>query len=128
MKTILVVDDEYGLVETLSELLQSEGYRVVSAANGRDALERVKEEKPDLVLTDFMMPLSDGRELVRAIRALPDFRAMPIIMMTATTRTVALTDDAGTIEVAAFLRKPVSWEKLLERIVGLIGLGGETRA
>ncbi|HEY1693653.1 MAG TPA: response regulator [Polyangiaceae bacterium] len=128
MKTILVVDDEYGLVETLTELLQSEGYRVVSAANGQDGLERVKQEKPDLVLTDFMMPLSNGRDLVRGIRALPELASTPVIMMTASTRTVALTDERGTVEVASFLRKPVAWERLLEGIVKLIGPGVERPA
>ena len=73
MKTILIVDDEYALVENLAELLRDEGYRVVSAANGTDGLARVASEKPDLVITDLMMPIADGRELVRGVRALADF-------------------------------------------------------
>ena len=77
MKTILIVDDEYALVENLTELLQEEGYRVVSAANGKDGLERLQKEKPDLVLTDCMMPLADGRELVRSMQALPEFHWSP---------------------------------------------------
>jgi CheY-like chemotaxis protein len=121
MKTILVVDDEYALLENLTELLQDEGYRVVSAANGKDGLERLKKEKPDLVLTDHMMPLADGREVVRSMRALPDFRSTPVVMMSATTKTVALSDASGAVEVSAFLKKPFRWEKLLETIVGLIG-------
>ena len=124
MKTILVVDDEYALVENLTELLQEEGYRVLSAANGKDALERAQAEKPDLVLTDFMMPIADGRDLVRGMRASADLRSTPVIMMTATVKSVALSDGSGGFfDVSAFIGKPMSWEKLLAVLVGLIGKG-----
>jgi CheY-like chemotaxis protein len=124
MKTILIVDDEYALVENLTELLQDEGYRIVSAANGKDGLERVTAEKPDLVLTDLMMPIGDGRELVRGMRALADFRATPVVMMSGSTKASALSNpNGGAVEVSAFLRKPVSWDKLLDVVVRLIGEG-----
>ncbi len=128
MKTILVVDDEYALVENLTELLQDEGFRIVSAANGKDGLERLQKDRPDLVLTDHMMPLADGRELVRGMRALPDFRSVPVVMMSATSKTVALSDASGTLEVSAFLKKPFQWEKLLDAVVGLIGRGAKADA
>jgi CheY-like chemotaxis protein len=124
MKTILIVDDEYAFVESLTGLLEGEGYRVVSAANGKDGLARVLVEKPDLVLTDLMMPIGDGRELVRGMRALPEFRSTPVVMMSGSTRSSALADPAGgTVDVSAFLRKPVSWERILEAVVSLIGKG-----
>lgn len=123
MKTILLVDDEYALVETLSELLADEGYRVVSAANGKDGLARLEAEKPDLVVTDFMMPIGTGLELVRGLRALPDFGTMPVVIMSATTRSVALAHAGDTLEVSAFLQKPFQWQKLLETVVRLIGSG-----
>jgi CheY-like chemotaxis protein len=121
MKTILLVDDENALVETLTELLQDEGYRVVSAANGNDGLARLREEKPDLVLADLAMPIADGRQLVRRMRALPDFRCTPVVLMSATTRAAALSDAIGTLDVSAFVSKPFHWEKLLDAIVRLIG-------
>jgi CheY-like chemotaxis protein len=121
MKTILVVDDEYALAEILTELLQAEGYRVVSAANGKDGLARLEAEKPDLVLTDLMMPLVDGRELVRKARALPEFASTPVVLMSATTRAVAMADPSPGI--AAYVRKPFQWEQLLAIVVGLIGRG-----
>jgi CheY-like chemotaxis protein len=129
MKTILLVDDEYALVENLTELLQDEGYRVVSAANGKEWLARLKNEKLDLVLTDLMMPIADGRELVRSMRALPDFRSVPVVLMSATTKAVALSDAGGTLEVSDFIRKPFRFERLLEAIARLIGKGerGDTR-
>src|SRR6266852_2990631 len=108
MKTILVVDDEYFLVETLSALLETEGYRVVSAANGKDGLAQLVKESPDLVLTDFMMPVTDGLELIRGLHALPDFRSLPVVMMSASREDVALSghpkDRAPGI--SAFLGKP----------------------
>ncbi len=83
MKTILLVDDEYGLVETLGELLEEEGYVVESASNGKDGLVRAAAARPDLVLTDFMMAIGDGAELARAVRALPGLERIPIVMMSA---------------------------------------------
>jgi CheY-like chemotaxis protein len=124
MKTILLVDDEYALVENLTELLEEEGYRVVSASNGKDGLAMLDKERPDLVVTDLMMPISDGKELVRGVKALPAFRAVPIVMMSATTKEVALADGTGVLEVSMFVKKPLRWEKLLEAIVGLIGPAG----
>jgi CheY-like chemotaxis protein len=123
MKTILVVDDEYALVESLVELCQDEGYRVVSAANGKDGLVRLVESKPDLLITDFMMPIADGGELVRGARALPAFQSLPIIMMSSTLKSVALA--GGTLEVSAFLKKPFGWSTLLTTIIGLIGPGAK---
>jgi len=122
VKTILLVDDEYALVESLTDLLQDEGYRVVSATNGKDGLERLQKEKADLVVSDLMMPIAGGRELVKGIRGFPDFRSLPVVIMSAATKD-ALTQDGSTLEVSAFLRKPFQLEKLLEIIIQLIGKG-----
>ena len=119
MKTILVVDDEYFLVETLSALLETEGYRVVSAANGKNGLAQLVKEHPDMVLTDFMMPVADGLELIRGLHALPDFRSLPVVMMSASPECVAL--PARPIRVSAFLSKPFGADELLPIIERLIG-------
>jgi two-component system, OmpR family, response regulator VicR len=125
MKTILIVDDEFALVESLADLLQDAGYRVVSAANGKDGLARAEKEKPDLIVTDFMMPIADGMELIRSVRSSPESRNVPVVMMTATSKHVALPSQAkaGTHKVNAFLRKPFQVEELLDVIEGLIGKG-----
>jgi CheY-like chemotaxis protein len=68
METVLVVDDEQGILEALADLLREEGYRVMTASHGREALERMAELRPDLVLTDWMMPLLDGPALIERIR------------------------------------------------------------
>jgi CheY-like chemotaxis protein len=124
MKTILLVDDEYALVESLTELFQDQGYRVLSAGNGKDGLARFEAEKPDLLITDLMMPIMDGRELIRAVRALTSGESLPIILISASTRPVAMADAEGaSLEVRAFLRKPIQWERLRDLVAKLIGEG-----
>ena len=83
MRTILIVDDEFGVANVLAAALADEGYRVFVAANGRQGLDRLSENKPDLVVLDFMMPLLDGAGMARAMRADPAFADIPIIMMSA---------------------------------------------
>ena len=126
MKTILVIDDEYALVESLTDLLEEEGYRVVSAANGKDGLTRVMKENPDLIITDFMMPIADGLELVRGVRALPTFQAVPVVMMSAS-------DMAGMVnnrrlKLSAVLSKPFQADELMGLVRKLIGKGERRRA
>src|SRR6185312_5078057 len=114
--TVLVVDDEYGTVEVLVAALEDAGYRVFTAANGRRALERLEENKPDLVVSDFMMPLMDGAALVQAMRSNPEYRDIPVIMMSAAPE-AALRRRLNGYE--AFLRKPFRVRALLE-VVGSI--------
>ena len=121
MKTILLVDDESALVETLTELLEGEGYRVVSAANGNDGLALLQEARPDLVLVDLWMPIANGQELVRRMRALADFQFTPVVIMSAKTNASGRSDAPGTVEAQAFVAKPFRWDKLLQAIVRLIG-------
>ena len=123
MKTILVVDDEYALVEGLTELLQDEGYRVTSAGNGRDGLARLQKEKPDLVLVDLMMPVADGRELIRGMQSLADSRSIPVVLMSAAAKDVALRTGDRSLNVSRYLQKPFRLESLLEAIEQLVGKG-----
>lgn len=119
MKTILVVDDEYAIVWSLSTELQDEGYRVVAAANGKEALERISEELPALVITDVMMPIMDGRELIAALGRDGRTRDIPVIVMSA----VARAGLDGAMRSAAFLRKPFGLKALLGEVARLIGPG-----
>jgi CheY-like chemotaxis protein len=124
MKTILLVDDEDALLDTLADLLRDDGYRIVLAANGRDGLAQVVQEKPDLVIVDFMMPISSGRELVRGMRALPEFGSTPVIMMSGANMDVALAEEDGTVvEVSHFIPKPFDFRDLMDAIVQLVGPG-----
>jgi CheY-like chemotaxis protein len=108
-----VVDDEFGTVEVLVAALEDAGYRVLTAANGRRALERIEENKPDLVVSDFMMPLMDGATLVQAMHSNPEYRDIPVIMMSAAPEAALRKHLDG---YAAFLRKPFRLQALLELI------------
>ena len=80
---ILVVEDEAALVTLLRYNLEREGFRVAAAADGEEALLLAREEKPDLVLLDWMLPLLSGIEVCRQLRRMTETRSVPIIMLTA---------------------------------------------
>jgi two-component system alkaline phosphatase synthesis response regulator PhoP/two-component system response regulator VicR len=82
-KKILAVDDERHIVRLVQINLQKEGYEVVTAGNGREALEKVESEKPDLIVMDVMMPEMDGFEALEKLKANPETAQIPIIMLTA---------------------------------------------
>lgn len=118
MKTILLVEDEFGIATALTLILEDEGYRVFSAANGRKALDRMGEIAPDLVVTDFMMPVLDGAALGQALRADPDWKDIPIVMMSAVPEeSVAKRFDGYT----AFLRKPFTLPGFLGLVTRILG-------
>jgi two-component system response regulator VicR len=91
MTTILVVDDEFLITDILVDALEEEGFRVLTAPNGRKALEVLDKEVPALVLTDFMMPLMNGLELARTIKANPDWVRIPIILLSGAQGAIART-------------------------------------
>ena len=81
MAVVLIVDDEFGIMKLLEDVLTDEGHRVLTASNGRQALERAAEEKPALVVTDFMMPIMDGAALVKAMAADARLADIPVVIM-----------------------------------------------
>ena len=111
-RTILVVDDETTLRETLVEALEVEGFRVVAAADGREALVRFRADHPDLVLLDLMLPELSGVEVCRIMRA---ESSVPIIMLTAKASEV---DKVVGLELGAddYVTKPFSLRELTARI------------
>lgn len=117
MQTILVVDDEFGAVEVVTAALEDEGYRVLSAANGRLGLERLAAHSVDLAIVDYMMPLMDGVQMARVMREDPRARDIPIIMISA----VGEAQVRATFEeYQAFLRKPFRIAALLETVRRLL--------
>jgi len=82
-KKILAVDDERHIVRLIQVNLERAGYTVVTAYDGREALQKIEAEQPDLVVLDVMMPYMDGLEALKRIRANPATRALPVIMLTA---------------------------------------------
>jgi two-component system alkaline phosphatase synthesis response regulator PhoP/two-component system response regulator VicR len=82
-KKILAVDDEKAIVRLVQVNLEREGYQVVTAYDGREALEKVASERPDLVVLDVMMPYMDGFEVLQQMKKDPETRDIPVIMLTA---------------------------------------------
>lgn len=80
---ILVCDDERHIVRLIQVNLERQGYTVLTAFDGREGLEKIKSEKPDLVVLDVMMPYMDGFEVLKNIRREPETEALPVIMLTA---------------------------------------------
>src|SRR5512146_1361010 len=111
-RTILVVDDETTLRETLADALAAEGFRVVEAADGREALARFRAERPDLVLLDLMLPELSGVEVCRIIRA---ESSVPIVMLTAKDSEL---DKVVGLELGAddYVTKPFSLRELTARV------------
>ncbi len=107
--TILIVDDEEFIVDLLATLLEDEGYRVLRAFNGEEALRYLERERPALLLTDNMMPRMSGMELVQYLQANPHL-AVPVIMMSA----VMLTPPPPLSVI--FVRKPFDLDRLLAMI------------
>jgi DNA-binding response OmpR family regulator len=114
-RTILVVEDEITLRETLADALEVEGFRVVAAADGREALTRFRAERPDLVLLDLMLPELSGIEVCRIIRA---ESGVPIVMLTAKDSEL---DKVVGLELGAddYVTKPFSLRELSARIRAL---------
>ena len=116
-KTILIVDDEFGVLEVLEFILSDAGFTVVSAINGQDALARLEETTPDLAIVDFMMPILDGSGVIKAIRSDQRLRDIPIILASALPeKTIRERCDGYT----TFLRKPYKTEQLMEEISRLL--------
>lgn len=117
MKTILVIDDEFGISEALSSLLSDEGYRVFTAPNGQQGLEKLAEVNPDLVIVDFMMPVLDGAGVLQAVRNQEARRDLPVILMSGVAESIVRRDCEG---YSAFLRKPFGAEAVLSLISRLL--------
>ena len=120
-KKILVVDDVPHNRAMLIEALQGLGFCVLDAKNGADCLEMLDSVAPDLIVMDVMMPVMGGREAARAIRGMPAFAAIPIIIVTAS---ATVDDEAKSLEAGAnaFLPKPIELEILLKHIGELLSL------
>jgi len=125
MATVLVVDDEFGIVDVLETILTDEGYRVLTACNGKQGLVRLSEEKPDVILSDFMMPILGGGEMLRAMAAQPTYRRIPVIMMSSLGEDVIAERCKG---YAAFLHKPFRVATVLSTVARVLGTGANDAA
>lgn len=115
MQTVLVCDDDELLVELLSHRLGSRGYRVVVASNGGAAVEQAVKYGPDAIVLDMMMPVLDGQQVLRRLKADVATADIPIIMLTARRQE---RDIVGALELGAddYLVKPFIPEELMSRL------------
>jgi len=116
MKRVLVVDDEAPIRQMIGDVLRDEGYGVLAAGSGRGTLKLLETEQPDLVLLDLMMPDGDGWEVLQTLRAQPQLRTMPVVVMS-----VGAGPPPQDGVSVSFLPKPFDLEQLLGAISQAIG-------
>lgn len=113
VRTVLIVEDEWAIADWLEVLLSEHAYNVLVAGNGREALDILHRETPDLVLTDFMMPFVDGAALIAEMAKAPKTREIPVIVMTSLLEAVVRERVA---RYRAYLRKPFREADLMKLI------------
>jgi CheY-like chemotaxis protein len=113
MTIILVVDDEPLIAMALEAALEDVGYEVVTAANGRQGLERLAEARADLVLLDMMMPIMGGSAMLAAMVAHPELAGIPVIILSSLPEATIRSRTDG---VAAIIRKPYTVDQVLGEI------------
>ena len=118
-KRILVVDDEVDLVETVRFSLELEGYDVLIAYNGEEALNQARKENPDLILLDLMLPKLDGYKVCRLLKFDERYKHIPILMLTAKTQEK---DKATGMETGAneYITKPFEMDELMKKVKGYL--------
>jgi DNA-binding response OmpR family regulator len=119
-RKILVADDEPNIVISLEYLMKREGYTVLVARDGQEALDAIARDRPDLVLLDVMMPKKSGFEVCQAVRASEELQATKILMLTAKGRD---TDVAKGLALGAdaYMTKPFSTRELVQKVAEMLG-------
>jgi two-component system alkaline phosphatase synthesis response regulator PhoP len=117
---VLVVDDEVYILHILDFSLGAEGFEVITANNGELAIEKAKQEKPDLIVLDIMMPVLDGYETCRRLKREAETKNIPVVLLTAKGRDVdkRLGYEVGAVD---YIVKPFSPNRLIERIQEILG-------
>ena len=118
-KTVLVVDDEIHIVHVVAIKLRNNGYEVISADNGAEALDLALRDRPDIIVTDYQMPIMTGLELVGNLRKHEETRDIPVIMLTA--RSFAISQEQqDELKISGCLSKPFSPKELLGNIEDIL--------
>ena len=123
-KKILIVDDDPDLVEAVTMILESKKYDVAAAYGGLEGLEKAKTEKPDLIVLDVMMPDKDGYAVCKEMKADPQLKKIPILLLTAVVSKIPTTHYTQQMgmetEADDYMDKPVEPAELVNRIEGLL--------
>jgi CheY-like chemotaxis protein len=117
---VLVVDDDLDIRCTIAQVLREEGFRVREARDGRDALAKIEEEMPDLLLLDLMMPVMSGWQLLETLRDTPHCRTLPVIILSAAPPTGEITEGC-----ADYIEKPVSFDRLVRLVESVHANAGD---
>ena len=127
MSTIALVDDDVEFCEATKLLLESQGYEVTLAYDGKEGLEKIRREKPDLVILDVMMPQMNGYDVCVVLKADPELSMIPVILLTGVDKAffqTAYTKHMGMMtEADDYIAKPVEAHELAERVAFFIGKG-----
>jgi two-component system, cell cycle response regulator DivK len=115
MATLLLVEDDANIRDMLSRRLQREGYQVIAAVNGAEAIMRARAEQPDLILMDIGLPLLNGFQATAKLKATPDTRSIPIIALTAF---AAISDRQKCLAAGCdeYESKPIAFDRLVSKI------------
>ncbi|TNC99786.1 MAG: two-component system, chemotaxis family, response regulator CheY [Gallionellaceae bacterium] len=119
-KTVLSVDDSSSIRQMVSFTLKSAGYEVIEAVDGQDGLDKAKSKTVDLVLTDQNMPRMDGLTLIKSLRSMPNYKSVPILMLT-TESGDTMKSQGRAAGATGWLVKPFDPAKLLEVVKKVIG-------
>ncbi|MBI3948332.1 MAG: response regulator [Armatimonadetes bacterium] len=126
MPKILVADDQPAILRLVEVILKNEGWEVITAADGREALEKALAEKPDLVLLDIMMPIMDGIEALRQLGSHRETRRIPVVMLTAKSDYATVT-GARESGVREYIVKPVDPKRLVATVRKVLRLPNPTQ-
>ena len=119
-KKILIADDEQNIVISLEFLMKREGFEVLIANDGEEAVRRIRSDPPDLVLLDVMMPKKSGFEVCQEIKADPALAAVRILMLTAKGRDTEMAKGLA-LGADAYMTKPFSTKELVEKVRSMLG-------
>ena len=121
---ILLVDDDEDFVEATRLVLESKPYEVITAYNGDEGLAKARQERPDLIILDIIMPVKDGFNAAEQLKKAPELRDIPVLMLTSFSERVGETSlsisQGLTLDTEDYVDKPVSPEQLLKRVERLL--------
>lgn len=127
MSSVLIIEDDHNLREGLELLFQIEGYETFGASDGETGIKLIRAKQPDVVLTNFRMPLADGLDVLRAIREDGAIAQIPVIFLTANHRP-SLRERAVRDGADAFLTKPFDTDELLRTVADFVSRVGHPHA